>query len=47
MQRIVITGLGCVSALGLSAGATWRAMREGQAGIAALSGPSTETLLPA
>ena len=33
MQRVVITGMGCVSALGLSAGATWRAMREGQPGI--------------
>jgi nodulation protein E len=47
MQRIVITGLGCVSALGLSAGATWRAMREGQAGIAALSGlPAADIRTP-
>jgi nodulation protein E len=40
MQRVVITGMGCVSALGLSAGATWRAMREGQPGIAPITGLS-------
>ncbi len=38
MQRVVITGIGCVSALGLSAVATWDAMREGRSGIAPLSG---------
>jgi len=38
MQRIVITGMGCLCALGLSAGATWRAMREGQTGIGPLTG---------
>ncbi len=47
MQRVVITGMGCVSALGLSAGATWRAMREGQAGIAALTGlPAADIRTP-
>jgi nodulation protein E len=40
MQRVVITGMGCVSALGLSAGATWQAMREGQPGIAPITGLS-------
>jgi nodulation protein E len=38
MQRVVVTGMGCVSALGLSAEATWAAMREGRAGIAPLVG---------
>jgi nodulation protein E len=38
VRRVVITGQGCVSALGLSAVATWQAMREGRAGIAALTG---------
>jgi nodulation protein E len=38
MQRVVITGMGCVSALGLSATATWAAMCEGRAGIAPLAG---------
>ena len=40
MQRIVITGMGCVSALGLSAGATWQAMRDGRPGIAPIAGLS-------
>jgi nodulation protein E len=38
MRRVVITGMGCVSALGLSAGRTWDSMREGRSGIAALVG---------
>ena len=38
LPRVVITGQGCVSALGLSAAATWQAMREGRAGIAPLTG---------
>ncbi|MDP1649198.1 MAG: beta-ketoacyl-[acyl-carrier-protein] synthase family protein [Rubrivivax sp.] len=47
MQRVVITGMGCVSALGLSAGATWQAMREGQPGIAALAGlPAADIRTP-
>ena len=40
MQRIVITGMGCVSALGLSAGATWQAMHDGRPGIAPIAGLS-------
>ena len=38
MRRVVITGMGCVSPLGLSAEDTWTAMREGRPGIAALTG---------
>jgi nodulation protein E len=37
-RRVVITGQGCVSALGLSAVQTWAGMREGRAGIAPLTG---------
>ncbi len=40
MQRVVITGMGCVSALGTSATATWQGMREGRAGIGPLTGLS-------
>jgi nodulation protein E len=40
MQRVVITGMGCVSALGHTATATWAGMREGHSGIAALAGLS-------
>jgi nodulation protein E len=38
MRRVVITGQGCVSALGNSAVQTWAAMREGRAGIGPLTG---------
>jgi nodulation protein E len=38
LRRVVITGMGCVSALGLSAPDTWAAMREGKSGIAPLTG---------
>jgi nodulation protein E len=38
MQRVVITGMGCVSPIGLSAVATWRAMCAGAPGIAPLVG---------
>lgn len=44
MRRIVITGQGCVSALGTTAVATWAAMREGQAGIGPLTGLDDPTL---
>ena len=44
MRRVVITGQGCVSALGTSAVATWAAMREGQAGIRPLTGLDDPTL---
>jgi len=38
MQRVVITGMGCVSPLGLSAAATWEGLREGRTGIRPLTG---------
>ncbi len=38
MRRVVITGMGCVSALGLNARDTWATMREGRSGIAPLTG---------
>ncbi|MDE1929370.1 MAG: beta-ketoacyl-[acyl-carrier-protein] synthase family protein, partial [Burkholderiales bacterium] len=38
MRRVVVTGMGCVSPLGLTAAATWDAMREGRSGIAPLAG---------
>jgi nodulation protein E len=38
LRRVVITGMGCVSALGLNARDTWAAMREGRSGIAPLTG---------
>ncbi len=44
MRRVVITGMGCVSALGLSATATWHGMREGRAGIGPLTGLSGHEL---
>lgn len=44
MKRVVITGIGCVSALGLSAVATWQAMREGRPGIGPLTGISGHDL---
>ena len=34
MTRVVITGLGCVSALGRGAAATWSALAQGRSGIA-------------
>lgn len=44
MRRVVITGQGCVSALGNTAVATWAAMREGRPGISALQGLDDPTL---
>jgi nodulation protein E len=38
MQRVVITGIGCVSPIGLSATATWQAMCAGAPGIGPLLG---------
>ncbi len=38
MRRVVITGMGCVSALGTTAASTWDGMREGRSGIGALIG---------
>ncbi len=46
MQRVVITGMGCVSALGLSAVATWAAMCEGCSGIGPLTGLDGELRTP-
>ena len=43
-RRVVITGMGCVSALGVTATATWVGMREGRAGIGALLGLDDKTL---
>lgn len=37
MTRVVVTGHGCVSALGLDARSTWEGMREGRAGIGAIT----------
>jgi nodulation protein E len=34
MTRVVITGLGCVSALGRGVAATWSALKEGRSGLA-------------
>lgn len=44
MRRVVITGQGCVSALGTTAVATWAAMRAGQGGISLLTGLDDPTL---
>jgi nodulation protein E len=49
MRRVVITGMGCVSALGLNATQTWQGMREGRCGIGPLvltaaSGPAASDL---
>ena len=44
MRRVVITGMGCVSALGTTATATWAGMREGRAGIGPLTGLDDPTL---
>ena len=44
MRRVVITGMGCVSALGNTATATWAGMREGRAGITPLTGLDDPTL---
>ena len=43
-RRVVITGMGCVSALGVTATATWVGMREGRAGIGPLLGLDDKTL---
>ena len=42
-RRIVITGMGAVSALGLGAEPLWRAMVDGRSGIAPLVSPDPET----
>ena len=44
MHRVVITGMGCISALGVTASATWHSMREGRSGIGPLTGLNDSTL---
>lgn len=41
-RRVVVTGLGCVSPLGLSVESTWRAALAGQSGVAALAETGSE-----
>jgi len=43
MQRVVITGLGAISPLGLNVAETWNAARQGTSGL----GPLTQPILPA
>ena len=43
-RRVVVTGMGCVSALGVTATATWDSMREGRSGIGPLTGLGDSTL---
>ncbi|MFC6839182.1 beta-ketoacyl-[acyl-carrier-protein] synthase family protein [Xanthomonas theicola] len=44
-HRVVVTGMGAVSALGLGADALWRGMCEGRSGIAALASPDPQATL--
>ena len=44
LRRVVITGMGCVSALGVTAAATWVGMRDGCTGIGPLTGLNDSTL---
>jgi nodulation protein E len=44
MRRVVITGMGCVSALGGTARDTWAGMKEGRQGIGPLTGLDDPTL---
>ncbi len=37
MKKVVVTGLGCISALGHDVASNWQAMREGQCGIGPLA----------
>jgi 3-oxoacyl-[acyl-carrier-protein] synthase II len=43
-RRVVVTGLGCVTPLGLGAGPTWANACEGVSGIGLLDGPEHEPL---
>ena len=45
MRRVVITGMGSISALGHDAASCWQAMREGRVGIGPITNISTELLL--
>ena len=44
-RRVVITGMGAISALGHTAPANWNELREGRSGIAPISNISTDLLL--
>ncbi|WP_068817240.1 beta-ketoacyl-[acyl-carrier-protein] synthase family protein, partial [Xanthomonas translucens] len=44
-HRVVVTGMGAVSALGLGADALWRGMCEGRSGITALATPDPQATL--
>ena len=44
MRRVVITGMGSISALGFDAPACWQAMREGRVGIGPIANIATELL---
>jgi nodulation protein E len=44
MHRVVITGMGCISALGHGAEACWQAMRDGRSGIGPIAAIPTELL---
>jgi nodulation protein E len=44
MNRVVITGAGCISALGPDLAATWAGMREGRSAIATLEGLPLERM---
>jgi nodulation protein E len=43
-HRVVVTGYGCVSPLGLDAEASWQAMREGRSAIGPITGIPTDIL---
>src|ERR1700709_2114219 len=44
MRRVVITGMGSISALGHDAATQWNAMREGRAGIGPIANIPTDVL---
>lgn len=43
-HRVVVTGCGCISALGATAAESWAAMREGRCGIGPIAGIATDIL---
>jgi len=43
-RRVVVTGLGCVTPLGLDASSSWEALVRGVSGVAALEGPDFAAL---